>query len=159
MSRDRVSRKDRDEFQKPEPICQLIEEACHLTFAGRSLRCLLNLFVALATELLPPAAQSLSADLQLLGDLRQGLAARRPLIGLKQLPDDLVVRVSLTLHRADVSGALLAPMISLDVDRMLHGRSLRFTQCDDDWFRRMICSALSSRVSGAISGSKVLSWR
>jgi hypothetical protein len=68
-----------------------------------------DLGVTHAAELLPPAAQHLRADHQLLTDLRHSIAARRQLIGLTQLPDDLVGCLSLVFHRADLSGALFAP--------------------------------------------------
>lgn len=71
--------------------------------------------VAHAPELLPPASEGLCADLQLLADLRHGIAPRGQLIGLTQLPDDLVGRVPLAFHRADLSGVLFAPKISLAV--------------------------------------------
>jgi hypothetical protein len=90
-----------------------------------------DLVVAHAPELLPPASEGLGADLQLLADLRHGIATRGQLIGLTQLPDDLVGRVSLAFHRADLSGALFAPKISLAVGWIIQAGSPRHIRSDN----------------------------
>jgi hypothetical protein len=82
-----------------------------------------DLVIAHAPELLPPASEGLGADLQLLADLRHGIATCRQMIGLTQLPDDRFGCVSLAFHRADLSGALFALKISLAVGRVFQAGS------------------------------------